>query len=284
MLVNQDHKQNWIQQIRGNQQPLFFILGPCVLESLDHALRMADFLTTLSNKLGFNYIFKGSFDKANRTSLENYRGLGMEKGLEVLSAVREQFNVPVVTDIHEAWQAERVAQVVDVLQIPAFLCRQTDLLAAASKTGKVIHVKKAQFMRPEKMEGAINKVLASGNEQVWVCERGYSFGYVDLVVDYKNFPIMKRFGKPVVFDVTHSVQKPGELGKTSGGDRSFVAGLAAAAVVQGIAGVFMEVHDEPEKALSDGPNSVRLSQLPELLAYLMDLDAWAKNRPIPTIF
>ena len=278
------HQHSWLHDLRGNTAPLFFILGPCVLENLDHTLRLAEYLTQLTEQLGVRYIFKGSFDKANRTSLENYRGLGMDQGLEILRVVREQFGVPVVTDIHESWQAEVAASVVDVLQIPAFLCRQTDLLQAAGKTGRVVHVKKAQFMRPEKIEGALHKVKATGNQAVWLCERGFTLGYVDLVVDYRSFPIMKSFGHPVIFDVTHAVQKPGELGKATGGDRSFVPGLAAAAVAQGIAGVFMEVHNEPEKALSDGPNSVRLSQLPELLKYLIDLDAWVKSRPLPEMF
>ncbi|MCK4518076.1 3-deoxy-8-phosphooctulonate synthase, partial [Candidatus Babeliales bacterium] len=191
--------------------------------------------------------------------------------------------VPVITDLHNAAEAEAVAEHVDILQLPAFLCRQTDLLVAAGKTGKIIHVKKGQFIAPETMKKVIEKITSTGNESVWVCERGYTFGYNNLVVDYRNFPIMKTFGKPVVFDATHSVQRPSAQGCSSGGDRKFIPNLATAAVTQRIAGIFMEVHDKPEEALCDGPNSIRLSQLEEFLKYLIELDAWVKSRSYPKL-
>lgn len=272
-----------LKNITSNSSPLFFILGPCVIESEEHSLRAAEFLKNLSEKLKFNFIFKSSFDKANRTSLSGYRGIGFDTGLKILEKVRVTFDVPVITDVHETIQVNDVASVVDVLQIPAYLCRQTDLLIAAGKTGKFVNVKKGQFLAPENMGTVLDKVASLGNEKVWACERGYSFGYNNYIVDYRNFDIMKRFGKPIVFDATHSVQMPSSQGCSSGGERRFVMPLAASAVAQGIAGVFMEVHDQPEKALCDGPNSVRFSQLEELIKYLMDLDSWVKSRKRPEI-
>ena len=283
MKTNWMENNNWISTITDNAQPLFFILGPCVIEKEDHSLRMAEEIKKIAEKVKFNFIFKSSFDKANRTALENYRGVGMDKGLRILERIRNEFEVPVITDIHEPHQAQPVADVVDVLQLPAFLCRQTNLLAAAGKTGKVVNVKKGQFVSADKMDLVVKKISAHGDGPVWVCERGYTFGYNNLVVDARNFPILKRTGNPVVFDATHSVQRPSGLGDTSGGDREFVSTLAASAVVQGIAGVFMEVHDEPEKALCDGPNMVRLSQLEGLTRYLVELDAWSKQNPVPKI-
>ncbi|MBX9830532.1 3-deoxy-8-phosphooctulonate synthase [Candidatus Babeliales bacterium] len=277
--MNQKHL--WLEKMSGNEKPLFFILGPCALQDEAHTLMLAQELKKLSEQLSFNLIFKGSFDKANRISAKSYRSVGMDEGLRIFEKVKAEFDLPVVTDIHEAWQAAHVADVANVLQVPAFLCRQTDLLLAAGKTGRTVFIKKGQFVRPEKMGSLVDKVASTGNEQVWLGERGFTMGYEDLVVDPRNFPIMKRFGKPVVIDATHSVQRPGQLGDSSGGDRHFVPTIAAAAIVQGIAGIFMEVHEEPEKALCDGPNSVRLSQLPALLRYLVDLDAWAKQRPVP---
>jgi len=273
---------NAIAQIQDNKQPLFFILGPCAIENEKHSLAVAEFLKNLSEKLKFQLIFKSSFDKANRTSLENYRGVGLEAGCKILSKVRKEFQVPVITDIHLPSHAAIVAEHVDVLQIPAFLCRQTDLLLAAGKTGKPINLKKGQFVSPEAFGKALEKMTSTGNKSIWSCERGYTFGYNNLVVDYRNFPIMKAFGHPIVFDATHSVQRPGGQGCSSGGDRRFVPNLAAAAITQGIAGIFMEVHDVPEKAPCDGPNSIRLSQLEELLQYFIDLDRWVKERPLPT--
>lgn len=273
----------WVNQITGNDKPLFFMLGPCSMENELHTLKVAEFLKELSNKLGFSFIFKSSFDKANRISIKGYRSVGLEEGLQILNRVREEFHVPIVTDVHETWQADAVGAVADVIQIPAFLCRQTDLLVAAGKTGKPVFIKKGQFATTDVILHGIEKVHSSGNQRVWAGERGVAFGYNNLVVDYRNFPIMKAMQVPVIFDVTHAVQRPGGLGHATGGDRHFVPTLAAAAVVQGIAGLFMEVHEEPEVALSDGPNSVRLSDLERLISYLMQLDEMAKSSPVPTI-
>lgn len=273
----------WVKKIVGNRDALFFILGPCAIENEVHSLKTAEFLKILSDKLKFKFLFKSSFDKANRTTLQSYRGVSLDEGLRILEKVKKNFDLPVITDVHEVCQVEAVAQVADALQTPSFLCRQTDLLVAAGKTGKPINVKKGQFATVEIMRHAVEKIQAVGNSHAWLCERGYTFGYNNLIVDYCNFPLMKGLNVPVVFDVTHSVQRPGGLGNASGGDRSLVPGLAAAAVVQGIAGIFMEVHEHPEKARSDGPNSVRLSDLEKLLRYLIDLDQWAKEREIPVI-
>lgn len=264
-------------------KPVFFILGPCVIENEKHTLMMAETLKKLSEKLKFNLIFKSSFDKANRTSLNNFRGHGLDEGCRILKRVKDDFGLQVITDVHESSQVEKVAASVDILQIPAFLCRQTDLLLEAGKTGKTINLKKGQFVSPEAIEMSLKKITSTGNEAVWLCERGYMFGYNNMVVDYRNFPIMKSFGKPIVFDATHSVQRPSGQGCSSGGNREFVPALASAAIAQGIDGIFMEVHDNPEKALCDGPNSIRLSQLEALLGYLIDLDAWVKNRKFPEI-
>jgi 2-dehydro-3-deoxyphosphooctonate aldolase (KDO 8-P synthase) len=272
----------WLSSV-SNTDRLFFILGPCALENEASAMRHAEFLKNLADKHSFNLIFKTSFDKANRISVTGGRGCGMDEGLKILGRVRETFQIPVTTDIHEAWQAAPVAQVVDVLQIPAMLCRQTDLLLAAGKTGKPVHIKKGQFLAAETMSEVAKKVESTGNKNIWLCERGFSFGYQNLVVDFRNFPIMKQVGYPVVFDVTHAVQRPSGLGSASSGDRHFVPPLVAAGVVQGIAGVFMEVHEAPEKAISDGPNSVPLSALENLVTYLIQLDAWAKAHPVPAI-
>ena len=285
-----DQREKALHYLQGNQSPLIFLMGPCAIESEAHVMRMAEFLTNLAEKLKFTLVFKAAFDKANRTSLNGARGLGIEKGSEILRRVKSEFQVPIVTDVHEVAQIEKIVGFASVIQIPAFLCRQTDLLIAAGQTNKVIHIKKGQFLAPQNMEGALKKVQSTGNESVWLCERGYAFGYGDLIVDYRGFGIMKSFGKPVIFDATHSVQKPGAFvqpGATecsSGGERKFVADLAISAVAQGIAGVFMEVHNEPEKAICDGPNSIRLSQLEELVKYLIDLDAWTKERKKPEVF
>ena len=267
--------------VSDNAHPLFFILGPCALESESHAMMMAEQLSILSSKLSFNFIFKASYDKANRQSINGYRSMGMDAGLKVLERIKREFNVPIVTDIHESWQAEPVSAVADVLQIPAFLCRQTDLLSAAGKTERVVFIKKGQFATAYQMKDAIKKVQTAGGHSVWLGERGFSFGYNNLVVDYRNFPIMKSFNVPVLLDATHAVQRPGAEGASSGCDRHFVASLTAAAIVQGIAGLFLEVHDHPEKALSDGPNSIRLSDLYDFLSYSIELDAFAKTRPVP---
>jgi 2-dehydro-3-deoxyphosphooctonate aldolase (KDO 8-P synthase) len=275
--------QNWVGTVRDNREPLFFILGPCVMENEADTMRSAEFLKKLSEKLSFKLIFKGSFDKANRTALKGFRGTGMNEGLKTLAHIRETFNVPVLTDIHETVHVKEVADAVDILQIPAFLCRQTDLLLAAGKTGKPVHVKKGQFETPESMQHVVGKIEATGNRNVWLCERGFSFGYNNLIVDYRNFSIMKSLNKPVVFDVTHSVQRPGGLGNSSGGDSSFIMNLAASAIVQGVAGLYLMVHHEPEKARCCGPVSVDLKRLESVLAYLIELDAWAKSRELPAI-
>ncbi|MFC1894329.1 3-deoxy-8-phosphooctulonate synthase [Candidatus Dependentiae bacterium] len=274
---------NFFKKIKGNLDSLFFILGPCVIENEKHTLKAAEFLKKLSEKLKFKFIFKSAFDKANRTSLNNFRGIGIENGLKILEKVKLEFDLPVITDVHECWQVDLADQVVDILQVPAFLCRQTDLLLAVGKTNKILNVKKGQFVTAESMSNVVQKIQSTGNENIWLCERGYTFGYNNLVVDYRNFPIMKRIGKPLVFDATHSIQRPSGQGCSSGGDRWLAPPLAVSAVAQGIAGIFMEVHDNPEKAFCDGPNSIRFSQLEDLLKYLIELDDWVKSRKSPEV-
>lgn len=261
----------------GNKQPLTLIAGPCQLESKDHAYEICGALKQLTQSLGVPFIFKSSYDKANRTSIMGRRGLGMDKGLQILADIRKDFGVPVLTDVHEREQCEPVAQVVDILQIPAFLCRQTDLLVAAAKTGKAVNIKKGQFLAPWDMENVAKKVSDSGNENIMLCERGSSFGYNTLVSDMRSLPIMEKTGYPVIYDATHSVQQPGGLGGSSGGDRTMVPVLARAAVAVGVAGVFMETHQNPDNAPSDGPNMVKLSDMPEILGVLVKLDKIAKT-------
>lgn len=244
-------------------------------------MMMAERLSELSSQLSFNFIFKASYDKANRQSINGYRGMGMDAGLKILARIKKEFGLPIVTDVHESWQAPLVADVADVLQIPAFLCRQTDLLMAAGKTNKIVFIKKGQFAMPQQMKDAVIKVKSAGSGNVWLGERGFSFGYNNLVVDYRNFPLMKSFNVPVFLDATHAVQRPAGQGSSSGGDRPFISTLAASALVQGIAGLFLEVHDQPEKALSDGPNMIRLSDLHDFIAYCLELDAFAKAHPVP---
>ena len=236
----------------GNE--LGLIAGPCVIESRDHALKMANAIQEICERVGLPVIYKSSFDKANRTAISSFRGLGMDEGLSILSAVKSETGLPVLTDIHDVSQTESVAEVVDVLQIPAFLCRQTDLLVAAAKTGKPVNVKKGQFLAPWDMVNVTKKISDSGNENILVTERGASFGYNTLVSDMRSLPIMAKNGYPVIFDATHSVQQPGGLGETSGGQREFVEYLARAAVAVGVAGVFIETHQDPDNAPSDGPN------------------------------
>jgi 2-dehydro-3-deoxyphosphooctonate aldolase (KDO 8-P synthase) len=231
----------------------------------------------LCHSLGFGYIFKASFDKANRTSIHSYRGPGMEKGLEILGAIRDELGVPVLTDIHEPSQAAPVSEVVDILQIPAFLCRQTDLLVAAARTGRALNVKKAQFLSPEKMASVVEKCREAGNDRVILCERGTTFGYDQLVVDMRSLPIMRGLGCPVMFDATHSVQMPGAQGSTTGGDRRFVLPLARAAVAKGIDALFLETHPEPDKAKSDGPNLVPLSLMGKVLGQISALDRLVRD-------
>lgn len=245
------------------------IAGPCAIESEEMAMDIAEKMKTITDKLGIDYTFKGSFDKANRTSIHSKRGLGIDEGLRILQKVKDTYNIPVATDIHESWQAEPVGKVVDVVQIPAFLCRQTDLLIAAAKTGKCINIKKAQFLAPWDMKNCLQKVVESGNSNVMLCERGTSFGYNTLVVDMTGLVEMKKFGYPVIFDATHSVQKPGGKGDATGGNREYVEYLAKAAIAVGVDGLFMETHQNPDEAWSDGSNMVKLDDMEELLTKLV---------------
>jgi 2-dehydro-3-deoxyphosphooctonate aldolase (KDO 8-P synthase) len=260
----------------ANNKPISIIAGPCQLESRDHAFMMAESLKTLCGKLGIGLIYKSSFDKANRTSLKGTRGMGLEKSLAVFEALRKDLSLPVLTDVHDAGQCAELASVVDVLQIPAFLCRQTDLLVAAAKTGRVVNIKKGQFLAPWDMKNVAAKVTESGNPNVLLTERGASFGYNTLVSDMRSLPIMAETGLPVIFDATHSVQQPGGQGTSSGGDRKMVPVLAQAAVAVGVAGLFIETHQDPDNAPSDGPNMVKLQDMEALLTKLMALDKVAK--------
>lgn len=245
------------------------IAGPCAIESEEMAMDIAEKMKAITDKLGIDYTFKGSFDKANRTSIHSKRGLGIDEGLRILRKVKDTYNIPVATDIHESWQAEPVGKVVDIVQIPAFLCRQTDLLVSAAKTGKCINIKKAQFLAPWDMKNCLQKVVESGNSNVMLCERGTSFGYNTLVVDMTGLVEMKKFGYPVIFDATHSVQKPGGKGDATGGNREYVEYLAKAAIAVGVDGLFMETHQNPDEAWSDGPNMVKLDDMEELLTKLV---------------
>jgi 2-dehydro-3-deoxyphosphooctonate aldolase (KDO 8-P synthase) len=262
----------------GNTLPLMLIAGPCALESRDHALEMASALKELTAKAGIGFVYKTSFDKANRTSGKSQRGIGLDGALPIFAEIRQKLGVPVLTDVHEAQQCAAVAEVVDVLQIPAFLSRQTDLLVAAAATGRVINIKKGQFLAPWDMANVVAKVTGAGNRNVLVTERGASFGYNTLVSDMRALPILARTtGAPVIFDATHSVQQPGGQGTSSGGEREFVPVLARAAVAVGVAGVFIETHDDPDQAPSDGPTMVPLKQMDELLGRLIEFDRLAKN-------
>ena len=261
----------------SNSKPFTLIAGPCQLESEKHALDVAGQLKQITNKLGIGLIYKTSFDKANRTSLKGKRGAGLEKSLPVFDKIRNDLGIPVLTDIHTSEQCDIVSKHVDVLQIPAFLCRQTDLLIAAAKTGKVINVKKGQFLAPWDMVNVTKKIEESGNKNILVTERGASFGYNTLVSDMRSLPIMAKNGYPVVFDATHSVQQPGGMGDKSGGQREFVEYLARAAFAVGVAAVFMETHPDPDNAPSDGPNMVPLSKMPDLLKQLTEIDKLIKN-------
>lgn len=264
----------------GNDRPFTLIAGPCQLESRSHAHETCHALVEITAKLGIGLIYKTSYDKANRTSIAAARGIGMAEGLPILAELRDRFGCPVLTDVHAADQCAPVAEAVDVLQIPAFLCRQTDLLVAAASTGRVVNVKKGQFLAPWDMRNVAAKLASTGNEKILLTERGASFGYNTLVSDMRSLPIMAETGYPVVFDATHSVQQPGGLGGSSGGDRRFVPVLARAAVSIGVAAVFMETHPDPDRAPSDGPNMVPLSHMPEILETLLALDRLAKARPV----
>src|SRR5215218_2113163 len=262
----------------GNRLPLSLIAGPCAMESRDHALETASALKEIAARLGIGLVYKSSFDKANRTSASSARGLGLDKALPIFAEVKERLGLPVTTDVHEIEQCRPVAEVVDILQIPAFLCRQTDLLVAAAETGRVVNVKKGQFLAPWDMKNVVDKITGAGNANVLVTERGASFGYNTLVSDMRSLPIMaEQTGAPVIFDATHSVQQPGGQGTSSGGQREFVPVLARAAVAVGVAGVFIESHDNPDKAPSDGPNMVPLMEMEGLLRRLIEFDRLAKS-------
>jgi 2-dehydro-3-deoxyphosphooctonate aldolase (KDO 8-P synthase) len=264
----------------GNDLPISLLAGPCVMESRSHALETAHALADMARAAGVGLIYKSSFDKANRTSLAGERGLGMAKALPIFAEIRETVGIPVITDVHEPNQCAIVAEVVDVLQIPAFLCRQTDLLIAAAETGRPINVKKGQFLAPWDMVNVVNKIREAGNDAVMVCERGASFGYNTLVTDMRSLPILAETGCPVVFDATHSVQQPGGRGTASGGQREFAPVLARAAVAVGVAAVFMETHPDPDHAPSDGPNMIPMADLPAILETLLAFDRIAKAKPV----
>jgi len=264
----------------GNDLPLFVIAGPCVLESRDHVLMMAEKLLEITQKAGINLLFKTSFDKANRSSIQGSRGLGLEASLKIFEEIRTQFKCPVITDVHLPEQCSLIAEYVDVLQIPAFLCRQTDLLLAAAATGKPLNIKKGQFLAPWDMKNIVRKVESAAHSEMMLCERGISFGYNKLVVDMCSLPIMAQTGYPVIFDATHAVQEPGGQGTTTGGNREFAPMLARAAVAIGVAGVFLETHQDPDHAPSDGPNMIRLQDMPEILRQLKIVDQFSKENPI----
>ena len=261
----------------GNTLPLALIAGPCALESREHAFEMAAALKAVTGKLGLGFVYKTSFDKANRTSAKSSRGIGLEAALPIFAEIRDSLAIPVLTDVHDAAQCARIATAVDVLQIPAFLSRQTDLLVAAANTGKVVNVKKGQFLAPWDMPNVVEKITGCGNRNVLVTERGVSFGYNRLVSDMRALPVLKRIGAPVIFDATHSVQHPGGQGTASGGEREYVPVLARAAVAVGVAGIFIETHQDPDKAPSDGPNKLPLKEMDPLLRALVDFDRLAKR-------
>ena len=263
----------------SNNLPFTLIAGPCVVESKNHALEMAKKLTSITNKLGIQFIYKSSFDKANRTSINSKRGPGLEKSIEIFNEIKSSIGCPIITDVHEINQVSVISEVVDIIQIPAFLCRQTDLLIEAAKTNKAVMIKKGQFLAPWDMKNVVEKIIEFGSGGILVCERGVSFGYNTLVSDFRSLPILKSFGYPVVFDATHSVQQPGGLGSKSGGQREFVPVLAKAAVSIGVAALFMEIHQDPDNAPSDGPNMLHLDDLEKLLITLVKLDKIAKEDP-----
>ncbi len=262
----------------GNAAPLFLIAGPCVIESRDLVQQVAGRMVEICKRLGLTYVFKASFDKANRSSARSFRGPGLQQGMAVLEEVRRQFNVPVLTDVHEDTPLAEVASVVDVLQTPAFLCRQTNFIQAVARCGRPVNIKKGQFLSPWEMPQVVEKARATGNTDIMVCERGFSFGYNNLVADMRSLAVMRGTGCPVVFDATHSVQLPGAQGHASGGQREFIPVLARAAVAAGVAGLFMETHPEPDKALSDGPNAWPLARMESLLTTLVELDRIVKSR------
>ncbi len=261
----------------GAGRPLALIAGPCVIEGIDSALRHAALIKEAADRIGMPVIYKSSYDKANRTSLSSFRGPGIEEGLRILAKVRQEIGVPVLTDVHEKEQVALVKESVDVLQIPAFLCRQTDFVIAVAQSGKVVNIKKGQFLAPWDVRNIVEKIVSTGNEQVMITERGVSFGYNNLVSDMRSLVVLRDLGYPVVFDVTHSLQLPGGLGKASGGERRYIAALARAAVAVGIDALFMEVHEDPDRALSDGPNSLPLKELEGLLKQVKEIDGLTKG-------
>ena len=257
--------------------PIFVIAGPCVIEDEKTTLKIAEDLKNIFSKYKVNFIFKASYDKANRSSIKSYRGPGLKEGLEILKKVKESFQIPLLSDVHRFEEIEPASSILDVIQIPAFLCRQTDLVVEVARTGKVVNVKKGQFLAPEDMKNVVEKIEYVGNKNIILTERGTTFGYHNLVVDMRNFPIMRSFGYPVVFDATHSVQRPGGLGICSGGDRDMIPYLLRAAVACGVEGIFMEVHHNPDKALCDGPNSLPISELGDLMEQVLKIDRVVKN-------
>lgn len=262
----------------GAGKPLALIAGPCVIEGRDSALRHASYLKEVTERVGIPFIYKSSYDKANRTSLESYRGPGIEEGLKILAQVKKEIGVPILTDVHEKEQVALAKEDVDILQIPAFLCRQTDFVIAVAKSKKVVNIKKGQFLAPWDLRHVVEKIVSTGNEQIMVTERGVSFGYNNLVVDMRSLVVLREFGYPVVFDATHSLQLPGGLGKASGGERKFIPALARAGVAVGVDALFMEVHEDPDRALSDGPNSLPLKEVEGLLKMVKEIDGQLKGR------
>jgi 2-dehydro-3-deoxyphosphooctonate aldolase (KDO 8-P synthase) len=260
-----------VGDVEAGTNRLFLIAGPCVVESESHVLKMAEAIGRTASDAAIQVIFKASYDKANRTSIAGVRGPGIDEGLKALSRVRAEFGIPVLTDVHEVSQVAAAAEAADVLQIPAFLCRQTDLILAAASSGRAVNIKKGQFLAPHDIKNVIDKATSTGNHRIFITERGASFGYNNLVVDFRGFPVMRRFGYPLVYDVTHSLQRPGGMGSSSGGDSEFIEHMARAGVACGVDGVFMEVHDNPAAALSDGPNSLPLERLAPLLHRLRQI-------------
>ena len=277
MLIDKVKEVKITDKITVGNGKIFLIAGPCVIESEDLVMEVAKKMKEITDKLGINYIFKASFDKANRSSISSFRGPGIDKGLEILSRVKDKYGVALATDIHEPWQCEKAKEVIDLLQIPAFLCRQTDLLVAAAETGKAVNIKKGQFLAPWDMKNVVNKFREVGNENIMLCERGATFGYNNLVVDMRGLLEMRKFGFPVVFDATHSVQIPGGKGDSTGGNREYVYPLARAAVSVGVDGIFAEVHPDPDKGLSDGPNMLKLENVEEILTNLLKYDKLTKE-------
>ena len=277
MLIDKVKEVKITDKITVGNGKIFLIAGPCVIESEDLVMEVAKKMKEITDKLGINYIFKASFDKANRSSISSFRGPGIDKGLEILARVKEKYGMALATDIHEPWQCEKAKEVIDLLQIPAFLCRQTDLLVAAAETGKAVNIKKGQFLAPWDMKNIVNKFCEVGNENIMLCERGATFGYNNLVVDMRGLLEMRKFGFPVVFDATHSVQIPGGKGDSTGGNREYVYPLARAAVSVGVDGIFAEVHPDPDKGLSDGPNMLKLENVEEILTNLLKYDKLTKE-------